>query len=153
MISIHHFLNGLLDNEPPLPTGPQGCEIARIEMKKWHCKETALLQALSARNNGQPPPGILGHLSNCTSCQEWFKDEIGEQRFVRLQRAAEYCCMSMYIAVEESELASESAHWERREKVRGFSSRDNEWRWTIGPSNSYIFYCPWCGKHLPDEPF
>jgi hypothetical protein len=64
----------------------------------------------------------------------------------RQKRLTEYCCAGMFVAVENPE-----GHTTNRITFEMFRGEDP--CWMIDGVQSFISYCPWCGKKLPDQPF
>jgi hypothetical protein len=87
----------------------------------------------------------IGHVRKCPKCREWIHHVIPTSVMQRQHRLTRYCCAGMFVAVEESKKK------ENRIDFEMFRGEDPCWR--IDGVRSFISYCPWCGKKLPDKPF
>jgi len=86
------------------------------------------------------------HLRDCPKCKAWIHAVIPEPVMRRQHRLTKYCCAGMFVAFEESK--------ERGKTQISFTMfRGEDPCWMIDGRNSFISYCPWCGKKLPDRPF
>ena len=91
-------------------------------------------------------PEAFNHLMQCSKCKEWFNEIIPPRVLKRQKQMARYCCASMYCAVMEHEES-------KLPKIEFSLNRDNDPCWIISFKSTYISYCPWCGKKLPNAPF
>ena len=93
------------------------------------------------------------HFVGCESCLEWLGKQVEKRFFIRARDAAEYCCLSMCMAVEEADPGKEIIPGSTQEKVRFRLFRGEDPEWIIGTKGCGINHCPWCGKSLPNSPF
>ncbi len=88
----------------------------------------------------------LDHLLKCPKCREWFHEIVPAKILKRQKRITQYCCASMYCAVEE--------HSNKKDlKIKFTMFRGEDPCWLIDGKNTFIIFCPWCGKKLPEKPF
>src|ERR1051326_7034767 len=88
----------------------------------------------------------IDHLRKCPKCREWLHQVIPQDVLRRQSRLARYCCSGMFVAVEESGRYGKN-------KITFELFRGEDPCWMIDGKHSFISYCPWCGKKLPDRPF
>lgn len=84
------------------------------------------------------------HIRSCPKCVEWIHFAIPEHVLERQRRLAKYCCAGMFVAIEEPD---------NRNKIEFSLFRGEDPCWKIDGKLSFISYCPWCGKKLPNKPF
>lgn len=132
----------------------QECVEARAKALTHKFKEVLLLEAYRDRKEGwQHGDKLKEHFVGCEFCLEWLGQQVEKRFLVRARDAADYCCLSMYMAVEETDPGKEVIVRFPMEKVRFSLWRGEDPRWTIGPNGCCIKHCPWCGKRLPNSPF
>ena len=85
----------------------------------------------------------LDHIRTCPKCRAWIHEIVPDDIFRRQSRLIRYCCAGMFCAVEEPHNVSVSFELFRGEDPC----------WKVDGRRSFILYCPWCGKRLPDRPF
>ncbi|WP_439887827.1 hypothetical protein ACSX1C_00825 [Pseudomonas sp. MBLB4123] len=132
---------------------PPECRDIRTEIAPLRFKEALLLEAYRDRKEGRNNGGVKEHLIACKSCLNWLGQQVEERFFLRAKRAAEYCCLSMYMAAEETAPGKEVITGVVMEKVRFSLWRGEDPVWSIGTKGCHILHCPWCGKRLPNKPF
>ena len=88
----------------------------------------------------------IEHVRKCPKCREWFHSVIPADVLHRQSRLSRYCCPGMFVAVEESGARNKN-------KITFELYRGEDPCWMIGGVRSFISFCPWCGKKLPDKPF
>lgn len=88
----------------------------------------------------------IEHIRRCPQCREWIHRLVPEDVLRRQSRLARYCCAGMFVAVEESDLRGGN-------RITFELFRGEDPCWMIDGHRSFISYCPWCGKKLPDKPF
>jgi len=88
----------------------------------------------------------IDHIRHCPKCKEWINRVIPKDIFQRQKRMLRYCCAGMFCATEE---------YKERDKTRITFElfRGEDPCWMIDGKRSFISFCPWCGKKLPDKPF
>lgn len=81
------------------------------------------------------------HIRSCQDCRRWVHRTVPKDLLSRARRIGCYCCVFMHDDIEKhsdkpmiSTVCYDGDTWFR------FCDVD-------------IFYCPWCGKRLPVEPF
>lgn len=84
------------------------------------------------------------HIRTCPKCRTWIHSAIPEAVMRRQYRLSRYCCAGMFVAVEESG---------EKNKIDFELYRGEDPCWRINGKRSFISFCPWCGKKLPDKPF
>lgn len=85
------------------------------------------------------------HLRECPRCRAWVNSIASEPVYRRQKRLSQYCCSGMFSAVEEPERAG---------VLISFTMfRGEDPCWQVNGKNSFLSYCPWCGKKLPEKPF
>ncbi len=130
------------------------CIEMRARVSEHQFKQVLLLEAYRDRKEGwRHGDKIKEHFVGCESCLEWLGKQVEERFFVRARDAAEYCCLSMYMAVEETAPGKQGITGSSMEKVRFSLFRGEDPTWTIGSQGCNISHCPWCGKRLPNSPF
>lgn len=127
-------------------------ECAALRANQVFDRKTCLLEVYRARKEGRQLSGVYGHLLNCASCRTWIRDQIPEPYYVRAMESADYCCMSMYMAVVETRPGREFRPG-MVERIRFSLWRGEDPQWLMGTGTAGIRHCPWCGKSLPDAPF
>jgi hypothetical protein len=85
------------------------------------------------------------HIRKCPKCREWINSVIPKPILQRQHRLTKYCCAGMFVAIEESQKG--------KNKITFQLFRGEDPCWMIDGVNSFITFCPWCGKKLPDKPF
>lgn len=88
----------------------------------------------------------IEHIRRCPKCRAWIHAVIPAETLRRQRRLARYCCAAMHIAVEEYE-----SH--RTPRIQFTMFRGEDPCWMIENFHTFLHFCPWCGKKLPDEPF
>ncbi|MCP3927953.1 MAG: hypothetical protein GY705_02495 [Bacteroidetes bacterium] len=117
----------------------------------YHLIEMIALQYFEAkrdfgRDGKKPEIDGLKHLLNCPKCKIWFHDIIPPAILKRQKRITEYCCVGLFCAMEEYKDRSVP-------KMEFTMFRGEDPCWVIESKYSFISYCPWCGKKLPDKPY
>lgn len=84
------------------------------------------------------------HIKTCPKCRMWIHFAIPEAVMQRQYRLSRYCCAGMFVAVEEPS---------GKDKIDFELFRGEDPCWRINGKRSFISFCPWCGKKLPDKPF
>jgi len=88
----------------------------------------------------------IEHLRQCPKCRPWVSTIVTPAMFERQSRQSQYCCAGMFCAVEEPE--------ERGAPHITFTLfRGEDPCWQIDGQDSFLRFCPWCGKQLPERPF
>jgi hypothetical protein len=85
----------------------------------------------------------VSHIRECSKCVDWIHAVVGPQTMERQCRLVQYCCASMFAAVEEAKI--------NRIEFKIFRGEDP--CWSINGQWSFMQFCPWCGTQLPDHPF
>ena len=98
-----------------------------------------------SHRNGPALLECLGHMRHCTACRLWVRERSGPDVFDRFERAAKYCCIMMFAAVEEPDRA--------KIKLSFQMYRGEDPTWFIDGTSVFFTYCPWCGTRTPDRPF
>ena len=124
----------------PLPT----CRAVREGLVEQYALEAMI--ALKYFTEDSPAAPAIEHVRQCEKCREWINRIIPPELLRRQSRLARYCCASMFVAVEETGVKGKN-------KVTFELFHGEEPCWKIGGVRSFISYCPWCGKKLPDRPF
>ena len=88
----------------------------------------------------------VDHVRKCPKCRLWIHHIVPPDVLRRQHRLTRYCCAGMFVACEESSERSKN-----RVDFEMFRGEDPCWR--IDGIRSFISYCPWCGRRLPDKPF
>lgn len=88
----------------------------------------------------------IEHIRKCPKCRNWLHHIIPASVLRRQSRLTRYCCAGMFVAVEESDSRSKN-------RVTFEMFRGEDPCWMIDGIRSFISFCPWCGKKLPDKPF
>lgn len=88
----------------------------------------------------------IQHVRQCPKCRAWFHRVVPDDILRRQHRLTRYCCASMFVAVEEASPTS-------ADRVSFELFRGEDPCWKLGDAMSFLSYCPWCGKQLPDRPF
>lgn len=88
----------------------------------------------------------IDHVRKCPKCRDWLHRVVPADVLRRQSRLSRYCCAGMFVAFEESD-----AHRKNRVTFELFRGEDP--CWMINDIRSFISFCPWCGKKLPDKPF
>jgi hypothetical protein len=88
----------------------------------------------------------IEHIRKCPKCREWIHRIIPKDILRRQQRLTHYCCAGMFVAIEE-------ANGKAKNKITFELFRGEDPCWMIDGIRSFISYCPWCGKKLPQKPF
>lgn len=99
-----------------------------------------------SENDRASNQGAVEHVRQCPACQAWIQRVIPKEMLRRQSRLARYCCAGMFVAVEEANPRTEN-------KITFEVFRGEDPCWMIDGRSSFISYCPWCGKKLPDHPF
>ena len=127
------------------------CKEVRSRTEHHQNKHLLLLEAYRQKKEGlKHGDNVKKHFIECQACLDWLGTKVEEPAFLRAKNAAEYCCLRMYMAVEETESSDIGVS---TEKVRFTLWRGEDPMWIVGPHLCSIFYCPWCGKQLPKSPF
>jgi len=136
------------------PSLPAECNEIRMRALASPFKPSLLLDVYRDRKDGllQRTKGYE-HFVGCESCLEWLGEQVEKRYFIRAKDAAEYCCLSMYMAVEETDPGKEVIPGSTKEKVRFRLFRGEDPEWTIGSKGCVINFCPWCGKILLNSRF
>lgn len=124
----------------PLPS----CRSHREWLVEKYKLEAAI--ALKFFSDELPIEPAIEHIRECTMCREWLNRIVPANILRRQSRLARYCCASMFVAVEETGTNGKN-------KITFELFRGEDPCWKIGGVRSFISYCPWCGKKLPDSPF
>jgi hypothetical protein len=132
---------------------PPVCAAIRAEISKSPSNVALILEAYRDRKEGRRNGGLKDHLVDCESCLNWLGTQVEERFLIRAKKAAEYCCSSMYVAVEETKSGKDEIKGTGKEQVRFSLWRGEDPRWTIGSRGCVITHCPWCGNRLPCKPF
>jgi len=88
---------------------------------------------------------VVRHLHECPKCRAWVHRIVPADAMRRQKRLSRYCCASMFCACEEAKAGDTSISFEL------FRGEDPCWK--IDGNYSFISYCPWCGRKLPERPF
>ncbi len=88
----------------------------------------------------------IKHVRNCPKCRDWFHSAIPDDLLRRQSRLSRYCCAGMFVAFEETGARNKN-------RITFEMYRGEDPCWMIGGVRSFISFCPWCGKKLPDKPF
>jgi hypothetical protein len=88
----------------------------------------------------------IDHIQKCPKCREWVHAIVPKDIMRRQERMTHYCCAGMFVACEEAEKRG-GVH------ITFELFRGEDPCWIINGKRSFISYCPWCGKELPDKPF
>jgi hypothetical protein len=99
-----------------------------------------------AENDTATDLEAIGHVRECPRCREWIHRVVPKDILRRQSRLVQYCCPRMFVAVEE-------ANSRTKNKITFELFRDDEPCWMIDGRHSFISFCPWCGKKLPEHPF
>ena len=88
----------------------------------------------------------VDHIRKCPKCRAWVHHVVPKDIFIRQSRMVKYCCSGMFVACEE---------YKERDKNRITFDlyRGEDPCWMIDGKRSFISFCPWCGKKLPERPF
>ena len=130
------------------------CIEIRKQVSERRHNQVLLLEAYRDRKEGwRHGDKVKEHFVDCPSCLEWLGQQVEEPFLIRARDAAEYCCLSMYMAVEETDPETGLVGRLPKEKVRFSLWRGEDPMWTIGSEGCAISHCPWCGKRLPNSPF
>jgi len=136
------------DGSDPLPI----CRSHREELiERFKDIEMILLQFFEFNKNSSralsaPSKKSIEHIHKCKRCHQWLHAVSPDHTLRRQSRLSKYCCASMYCAVEEYEDRKSS-------KISFTLFRGEDPCWRISDDYSFLIYCPWCGKELPDKPF
>lgn len=135
------------------PVSPK-CVAMREQVSTSRFKAGLLLEAYRDRKEGwRHGDKVKEHFVECEYCLAWLGQQVDERFYIRAKNAAEYCCLSMYMAVEETDAGKEVVAGTFKERVRFSLWRGEDPRWTIGLNGCDISHCPWCGKRLPNSAF
>ncbi len=99
-------------------------------------------KASQTKNDSKEP---ISHLLKCPKCIKWLHDVTPKDILSRQKRITEYCCASMYCAVEETK--------SNDIKISFTMYRNEDPCWMIEGKDTFISFCPWCGLKLPDVSF
>ncbi len=88
----------------------------------------------------------LQHIRHCPKCKGWINSVIPKEVLERQRRMLRYCCAGMFCAVEENGKRGD-------DRIEFALFRGEDPCWMMNGKWSFISYCPWCGKKLPDKPF
>ena len=88
---------------------------------------------------------VVRHLHECPKCRAWVHRIVPADAMRRQKRLSRYCCASMFCACEEAKAGNTNISYEL------FRGEDPCWK--IDGNYSFISYCPWCGRKLPERPF
>ena len=94
--------------------------------------------------DSQADTKAVEHIRKCPKCRDWIHHSIPASVMTRQHRLSRYCCAGMFVAFEEPS-------GKNRIEFELFRGEDPCWK--IDGHRSFISYCPWCGKKLPDKPF
>jgi hypothetical protein len=132
-----------IDGSEPLPI----CRIQRGWLvERYKLEAMIALKFFSNDFDSTTEATAIDHIRQCLKCREWIHRIIPEDVLRRQSRLARYCCASMFVAVEET-----GSHGKNKITFELFRGEDPCWK--IGGVRSFISFCPWCGKKLPDKPF
>ncbi len=130
------------------------CHSARKFVEQWDSGDV-LKPDIYFGEGGNPNNGteagreFIEHVQSCAECKAWLRNEIPDEEIERLRRIKEYCCIMMFVAVEEPK--RDDFHL----KFRYF--RDESFWILEQPKNELGFvsfnFCHWCGHKLPNHPF
>jgi len=87
----------------------------------------------------------IDHVRKCPKCRKWIHHAIPKEILRRQHRLSQYCCAGMFVAVEEPE--------SKKNKISFYLFRGEDPCWQIEGVLSFISFCPWCGKKMPNRPF
>jgi hypothetical protein len=87
----------------------------------------------------------IDHVRKCPKCREWIHHVIPKDIMRRQHRLCKYCCAGMFVAVEEPK--------SKKSKITFYMFRGEDPCWQIKGVVTFISYCPWCGKKMPEKPF
>lgn len=88
----------------------------------------------------------IEHVHKCPKCRAWFHRIVPADVLRRQSRLSRYCCAGMFVAVEESDAPSKNT-------ITFELFRGEDPCWMMDGIHSFLSFCPWCGKKLPDKPF
>jgi hypothetical protein len=128
------------DGSEPLP-------ICRTQ-REWLVEQYKLeaMIALQFFSEDSQISTAIKHVRECQKCREWLHRIVPADVLRRQSRLVRYCCASMFVAVEEATSRNEN-------KITFALFRGEDPCWMIDGRWSFISFCPWCGKKLPDKPF
>ncbi len=136
------------NGQDPLPI----CRVYREFLTSRYKVEAvlALKYLTDERVIGLPEPEedhkASSHIRSCPKCREWIHHIVPKDVFRRQSRMIKYCCAGMFVAFEE--------YKERgKNRVTFDLYRGEDPCWMIDGKFTFMSYCPWCGKKLPDKPF
>ena len=87
----------------------------------------------------------IEHLRTCPRCRSWLHHVVPADVLTRQRRLTRYCCAAMFVACEEAGTTKNRITFEL------FRGEDPCWK--MDGFYSFLSFCPWCGKVLPDKPF
>jgi hypothetical protein len=103
-------------------------------------------EAPIAEKDAMLDANAIDHIRKCPKCRAWIYHIIPPDILRRQHRLTRYCCAGMFVACEE--------HKERSKNKIDFELfRGEDPCWRIDGVRSFISYCPWCGRKLPNKPF
>ncbi len=88
----------------------------------------------------------IEHVRKCPKCRDWIHQIVPPDVFRRQSRLSRYCCSGMFVAFEEADERNKN-------RVTFELYRGEDPCWMIDGIRSFISFCPWCGKKLPEKPF
>jgi hypothetical protein len=99
-----------------------------------------------AEGDQQVDARAIKHIRECPRCRDWLHAVVLPEVLRRQRRLTRYCCAGMFVAFEE-------ADGQAGNRITFEMFRGEDPCWMIDGIRSFISYCPWCGKKLPDQPF
>ncbi len=134
------------DNENALPVCIKNRELLIGKRRSLHSLALDYFES-GKEINSEKHGSEYRHLHNCPKCKVWLHHLIPQEVLSRQKRMSEYCCVGMFCAVEE--------HKGKRNQIQiEFTYfRNEDPCWMVEGKNSFIRFCPWCGKKLPEHKF